>query len=180
MKINIRKSKLHGKGLFASRAIKKDEKIFTIKGQKLKFLIHNKKQAELAGFNWIGLGKNIWINPTHHGLYFNHSCNPNSAIKGTKTAVAIRNIKKDEEITFDYSLNEADIFWYIKCSCGSKNCRKTIRSIQFLHPKKFEKYKTCIPKDFQKIYKKFNTTKFKDPQKMKAEWINFIKKDFSV
>jgi len=180
MKIYIGESKLHGKGLFASRDIKKGEIIFIIKGKKINFLIHNKKQAKIAGFNWIGFSKNMWINPVHYGLYYNHSCEPNSAIKGRVTVVAIRNIKKGEEITFDYSLNEADIFWYIKCSCGSKSCRKTIKSIQFLHPKKFEKHKSCIPKDFRKIYEKFKSSEFENPKELEAGWVDFIKKDFNV
>src|SRR3989344_3628683 len=126
MKIYIGKSKLHGKGLLASRDIKRGETVFTIKGKKVKFLIDSEKQAKIAGLNWIGWGKNVWIYPVNYGLYFNHSCNPNSAIKGKVTVVALRNIEKDEEVTFDYSLNEADIFWHIKCNCGSKNCRKII------------------------------------------------------
>ena len=63
MKIHIGKSKLHGKGILASRDIKKRETIFIIKGKKVKFLINNKKQAKLAGWDWIGWGKNEWINP---------------------------------------------------------------------------------------------------------------------
>ncbi|OGI68052.1 hypothetical protein A2738_02585 [Candidatus Nomurabacteria bacterium RIFCSPHIGHO2_01_FULL_42_15] len=180
MKIYIGESKLHGKGIFAKKDIKKGDIVFIIKGEKVNFLIHNKKQAKIAGFNWIGIRKNTWINPINHGLYINHSCEPNCAIKGRVTAAAIRDIKKNEEITFDYSLNEADIFWYIKCYCGSKNCRKTIRSIQFLHPKKFSGHESHIPKDFRKIYKKFNAFKFKNQKKLQTEWVNFIKKDFNV
>ena len=76
MKVYIGKSKLHGKGLFASKDIKKGEIIFNIKGKKVNFLINDKKAAKIAGFNWIGIGRNSWIDPIDLGLYFNHSCNP--------------------------------------------------------------------------------------------------------
>jgi len=179
-KICIRESKTHGKGLFALRNIKKSEIIFIIKGKKVNFLINNKKQAGIAGFNWIGFGKNKWIDSTNYGLYLNHSCDPNSAIKGKVTVVAIRNIKKGEEITFDYSLNEADIFWHIKCYCGSKNCRKIIKSIQFLPKKTFVKYISHIPKYFKQVFKKFNVSNFKNLKDLQVKWVDFIKKDFSV
>jgi hypothetical protein len=56
---------------------------------------------------------------------FNHSCNANSGLRGEITGVAMRNIKKDEEITFDYAFidNEDNIF---DCTCGEPNCRKKI------------------------------------------------------
>jgi hypothetical protein len=129
MKVHIGKSKLHGKGLLALQDIKKGGIVFTIKGKKIKFLINDRKKAKIAGFNWIGISKNSWIDPSGFGLFANHSCDPNSAIKGKVQVVAIKDIKKGEEVTSDYSLTEADIFWHIKCSCGSKNCRKTINSI---------------------------------------------------
>src|SRR3989338_3663068 len=179
-KIYVKESKTHGKGIFALKNIKKGETIFIIKGKKINFLINNKKQAEIAGFNWIGFGKNEWIDPTNYGLYLNNSCNPNSAIKGRVVVIAIRNIKKGEEITFDYSLKEADIFWHIKCHCGSRNCRKTIKSIQFLPYKIFNKYKLHIPEYFKKVFKKFNISNFKNLKDLQNEWISFIKKDFSV
>lgn len=180
MKIYIAKSRLDGKGIFALRNIKKGETVFVIKGNKLKFLINNKKQAQIAGLNWVGYGKNEWINPLKHCIFFNHSCNPNAGIKGHVKFVAIRNIKKGEEVLFDYSLNEADIFWNIKCNCKSTNCRKIIRSIQFLPVQTFNKYKEYIPKYFQKVYKKFNTSNFDNLKELKNAWVNFIKKDFRV
>ncbi len=39
---------------------------------------------------------------------------------------ASQDIKKGEEITFDYSSTEADPYWKMKCKCGSFNCRKII------------------------------------------------------
>ena len=144
-KIYIGKSKLHGKGLFASRNIKRGEVIFFVKGKKIKFFITDEKRAKVAGLNWVGVGKNEWINPEkEYSVYFNHSCNPNSAIKGRVTVVALRNIEKEEEITFDYSTTEGDIFWSMKCHCEEPNCRKTIRSIQFLPLKVFKKYSLSL------------------------------------
>ncbi len=180
MKIYIGKSKLHGKGIFAKRDIKKGEIVFLIKGQKIKFLINNEKQAKIAGLNWVGIGKNEWIDPIKHCIYFNHSCEPNSAIKGKVTVVALRNIKKGEEVAFDYSLNEADIFWHIKCNCGSKNCRKIIKPIQFLSHKIFPKHVSHVLKYYKQVFKKFHVSNFKKQKDFKEKWVSFIKTDSSV
>jgi hypothetical protein len=180
MKIYVGKSKMHGKGLFAKRNIKKGEIVFIIKGKKVNFLISDKKRAEIAGFNWIGWGKNTWVDPVNYGIYFNHSCEPNTGIKGRVTVVALHNIKKDEEVTFDYSLNESDIFWHIKCYCNSKNCRKIIKSIQFLPHKIFNKQKNHIPKYFQRVFKKFNISNFQSYKELETKWLNFIKSGFNV
>lgn len=180
MKIHIGKSKLHGKGLFASRDIKEGEIIFIIKGKKISFLIDSIKSAKNAGLNWVGIGKNKWVDPINHCVYFNHSCNPNSAIKGKVTVVATRSIKKDNEVTFDYSLNESDIFWSIKCNCGEKNCRKTIRSIQFLSKKDFNKYLSNIPIYYRRVFKNFNISNFKSFNDLATAWLSFIKKDYKV
>ena len=179
-KIYVIESKIHNKGIFAVKNIKRCEIVFIIKGKKIKFLIDNEERAKIAGLNWIGIGKNEWINPVNHGLFINHSCNPNSAILGRVAVVATRNIKKGEEVTFDYSFSEADIFWHVKCRCGNKNCRKIIKSIQFLPHKIFTQYKNSAPKYFQKVYEKFNVSNFKNKQEFRGKWVNFIKKDFNV
>jgi len=180
MKAYIGKSKLHGKGIYALKDIKKGEIIFNIKGKKVIFLINDKKQAKIASFNWIGIGKNVWIDPIGLGLFFNHSCDANSVISGKVQVVAIRNIKKDEEITSDYSLTETDIFWHIKCTCGSKNCRKIIKSIQFLPENIFKKYANYIPKYFKSIYNRFKKSNFENEKDMQKQWVDFIMKDFSI
>ncbi|MEI8175052.1 MAG: SET domain-containing protein-lysine N-methyltransferase [bacterium] len=174
-KIYIGKSKLHGKGLFALRDLKRGEVVFFVKGKKINFFITDNKKAKVAGMNWVGVGKNEWLDPEkEYSVFFNHSCNPSTAIKGKVTVVALHNIKKDEEITFDYSTTEGDIFWSMRCNCGEKNCRKVIKSIQFLPSSIFRRYSSSIPKYYKMIYRKFNFNKFHELSKLKKAWIAFL------
>ena len=173
-KIHIGKSKFHRRGLIASSNIKKGERIFLIKGKKIKFLINNEQQADKAGLNWIGYAKNTWIDPLGYGLFINHSCAPNSGILKRREGVALRGIKKGEEVTFDYSFSEADIFWRIKCNCKHRLCRKTVRSIQFLPPAVFRKNMTSIPKYFRTVFKKFHASNFKNKADFHKKWIDFL------
>ena len=52
--------------------------------------------------------------------YANHSCDPNTKVEDNAD-VAIKDIKKGEEITSDYSV--ANIQKHFACNCGSKKCR---------------------------------------------------------
>lgn len=154
-KLYIGKSGIQGKGVFTSRDIKKGGIVEIVKGDIIKFKINNEKDSKV-GPNRIGIERDLWIDPFEPFRYLNHSCNPNTGIKGRFVLVALRDIKKDEEVVFDYSIQDEDKFWQMKCSCGAINCRKTIRSIQFLPVKTFKKYLPYIPTYFKKVYMKYH------------------------
>jgi hypothetical protein len=153
-------SKIDGLGIKAGENIKKGDVIQHIKGEARFFVPRNKKES--ASYpDWVGIGKNRWINPDYPNQYLNHSCNPNSGIKGKVTMVALKNIKEGEEITIDYSTIEGDDMWEMKCHCGEKNCRKIIRSIQFLPDKQFKKYLPYVPTYFKKLHGSSSRPKLK-------------------
>lgn len=152
-KVFIGKTESKGRGLFAKADIKKYERIFSFNGKKTKASYDSNYTI---GSRWLGIGRFTWlaVSSKNPGYYINHSCKPNVGLKGVLTVVAMRNIKKGEEITIDYSTTEEDPYWKMVCRCGEKKCRKTIRSIQFIPRKSFRKYKEFIPKFFQRAYLK--------------------------
>ena len=165
MKIVLKKfyvglSKIHNKGIFAFRDIKKEEIISRFKGP-IKFKINRNKRDALLHPDWVGITKDHWMDPERPQKFFNHSCNPNASIKGRIFIESIKNIRKDEEITFDYSTIEGDLRWEMKCKCKEKNCRKIIKSIQFLPKRQIIKYMPYIPAYFKNLYIKNHTTMVK-------------------
>jgi hypothetical protein len=66
--------------------------------------------------------------------YINHSCDPNLelVVEGSDAVPdrvyfrAVRNIRKDEEVTWDYLSAESDISAPFECGCGAANCRGRI------------------------------------------------------
>lgn len=151
-KIFVLKSKIHGKGVFAAEDIKRGEKIQYINGEKVKKVVKSKAESKKIE-NWIGMGKSLWINTKGTPFrYINHSCYPNAAITGTKTVVALEDIKSGSEINIDYSMTDADPYWHIKCHCGAKNCRKEIRAIYTVPPEVFKRHFQFVSKPFQKIF----------------------------
>lgn len=151
-KVYVDKSKYHGNGIFANKDFKKGEVVFIMKGKILKYHPKNKKECMLYP-NAVGIERDTWIDPIEPFVYTNHSCDPNMATKGKVTFVAIKNIKKGDELNFDYSISE-DSLWDMKCNCKTKKCRKIIKSIRHLPEKTFNYYLPYIPTYFKKLYKK--------------------------
>jgi uncharacterized protein len=150
-KIKVGDSQIHGRGIFAKYKIKKGEIVAIIKGTPV-FKINRTISDVFANPDWIGFKVHNWIDPIPPYKHINHSCEPNTAIKGKKTLIAIKDIDKNEEVTIDYSIIEADPRWYLKCDCGSKTCRGIITSIQKLPNKVYRQYFPHISKEFQSIY----------------------------
>jgi len=139
-KIYIKKSNIKGKGLFAKRDIEKGELIGIVKGKivpdnKYSYKKYNPNYLHPISYKKAILNKN-------KTKYTNHSCNPNAGLKKGIRIIALKNIKKDEEITIDYDTLEYN--WKMKCNCKSKNCRKIIKGYKFLNQKLKKKYKGFI------------------------------------
>lgn len=67
--------------------------------------------------------------------YVNHSCDPNAMVLVSDVGVelrAMRPIRPDEEITFDYSTTstEPEGEWSMDCLCGTNFCRTRVSGFQ--------------------------------------------------
>jgi hypothetical protein len=78
------------------------------------------------------------------GWFMNHSCEPNCVIMGRTRVVALRRIEAGEEVTFDYSTNVGWAGFAMRCKCGSKACRKVVRSYAFLPAELKGHYGACV------------------------------------
>jgi SET domain-containing protein len=137
--IKVRKSKIHGSGVYAKKNIKKGTKIIDYLGLKIthkeseklyeemlaKHKKNPKKNASVYTFTLddnFDLNGDVWWNLAK---YFNHSCNGNcescSEEDGTITIYSLTNIKKGEELTYNYGYG-VDNYKDHPCKCGSYNC----------------------------------------------------------
>ncbi len=134
-KARIKKSPIHGKGLFAVRQIKKGE-IVAIKGGHIMNERELKESEALYEMTFFQIEEGFYIGAReksevkHNKLFMNHSCDPNVGYRGQIVFVAMREIKAGEELTFDWAMgtDESNLWkdWEIKCNCGSANCRKVL------------------------------------------------------
>lgn len=151
-KIYVGKSKISGKGIFAGEDVKKGEIIQYIKGKPIRKVIKSQQDSKRTA-NWIGAGRNIWMKTNGTPFrYINHSCNPNAALTGKKTLIAMENIRAGEEICFDYSMTDVDSYYHITCNCGEKNCRIEIRAIYSVPIEVFKKHMPYVSKYFQRVF----------------------------
>lgn len=94
-KLEVRKSGIHGKGVYANEAIKKGVLIGIYHGE-----ITEKDSTYVL---WITdeNGDEYGVNGTSDLKFLNHSHKPNAEFDGDQL-LALRTIKPDEEITFHY------------------------------------------------------------------------------
>ena len=147
----IIKSKISNQGLIATKDIRKNIKIMDYKGR----LISKKETETNEKFD---NDKHIYlfnINKKYDldGDYkhntarlINHSCNPNCEVFGTGFKVwvhTIRDIKKSEELTYDYGFGFDEGYKDFPCKCRSKNCvGYIVRSESRWRIKKSKSYKS--------------------------------------
>lgn len=94
-----------GRGLFASRVFAKGEAIYPF---------------------------DYWsqeLMPIH---MTNHSCNPNGAFNEQGMLIALKEIKANEEITYDYLRHPiAASPWDFECKCKSADCIKWVKATKY-------------------------------------------------
>lgn len=150
--IKVKKSKIHLSGVFAAKNIKKGTKVIEYVGEKItkaeadrraeKQLSKSKNHTEDGGVYIFELNKkqdidgNVSWNPAR---LINHSCDPNcetEIISGHIWIMAIKDIKKGEELSYDYGY-DFENWQEHPCLCGSKSCRGYI--VDSKHANKLKK-----------------------------------------
>jgi SET domain-containing protein len=121
--IEKRRSRIQGWGVFATQPIPKNKRIIHYAGEKITSRESSKREKHYlkTGHIWCfklngrfvrdaGVGGNI-------ARYINHACKPNcytQVVDDTIWIRAARNIRKGEELTYDYS---TDGEGSIRCRC---------------------------------------------------------------
>ena len=135
----VKKSKIHGSGVFATQYIKKNTQIIQYIGKKvtraegnlrsekrLKKFLNSEEDGSVYIFE---LNSKFDIDGSYlynKARYINHSCNPNCEVDIKNNEIwisSIKNIKKGDELSYDYGFEfDEDDFMDHKCKCGSKKC----------------------------------------------------------
>lgn len=118
-KVIIKKSKIHGKGLFAAQDFKKGEIVLH---WDLSHVLSEEEFAVLSDEdrNYISVIKEKYILMQEPERYMNHSCAANTKVENF-TDIALRDIALGEEITTNYSVEDSRDE-KMKCNCGAAGC----------------------------------------------------------
>ncbi len=137
-KYRISASTIEGKGIFLTRDVEKDETIFIFSGKEV--VLTTGYWFRMPNALQVGYAK--WLVPEKGsvGEFLNHCCSPSAGIKGRNRIVAMRSLKKGDEVTIDYALTETYPLWHMKCHCKAKNCRKVVKPYQDMPGWRMKKY----------------------------------------
>ena len=120
----------NGRGLYAARYIKEGTRIINYVGK----IITKKQTEESEKFDndkpiyLFNLNKRYDLDGDvswNTARLINHSCSNNCDYNGTGLklwVIAIKDIKKGEELTCDYGFGYDKNYKQFRCKCGSKNC----------------------------------------------------------
>ena len=132
----VRGSKIHGRGLFASKEIPRGTRIIEYTGERItkaegwrrELLRQRRAERGQDGCIYIfELNQRIDIDGSvlwNTARYSNHSCAPNcesQVVRGQVWVVALRKIKPGEELSYDYYY-DYDHYQDHPCRCGAEDC----------------------------------------------------------
>src|SRR3984885_64404 len=134
MALVVRPSPIHSVGVYTSTPIRKGTRVVEYAGERITPEEADRRYDGVSRTYLYGLddGKTV-IDGEGMGAYLNHSCDPNcevDEIKGRVWLFAIRDIAAGEELVWDYNLYDDDD--PAPCHCGSKKCRGTMYSREWM------------------------------------------------
>jgi SET domain-containing protein len=141
----VRKSPIHGRGLFARAPFARGE-VVCVKGghvfdrATLKTMPDWYKSAEIQVAQDLFIGPLAADEREGSMIFSNHSCEPNMGVRGQIVFVALRDLETDEELTHDWATTDDDDY-ELDCRCGAPTCRKVITGQDWRKPELQEKYR---------------------------------------
>ena len=137
-RIEVRESRVHGRGVYATKPIHKGARIIEYTGKRVLWesVPHDTGNPHTFLFG-LDNGTEV-IDPATGGneaRWINHSCEPNcEAIEEEDERIfiyALRNLQPGEELFYDYALQvdgpiTREVIEESRCFCGSSRCRGTM------------------------------------------------------
>lgn len=137
----VRRSKIHGFGVFATRTIRKGTRVVEYLGDRISHKVADRRyedKDEDDGHTFLFIvDRGVVIDAGVDGndaRFINHGCDPNceSVIEDRRVFIeAIRTIRPGEELKYDYQIGRADsdppnVDEIYACRCGAEACRGTM------------------------------------------------------
>ena len=140
-RIQVKKSGIHGKGVFALQPIAKGETVIEYKGEVISWKEalrrHPHDPSDPNHTFYFHVDEHNVIDAKYGGnaaRWINHACAPNceaDEVDGRIFIKALRNLKPGEELFYDYGLifegrHTKALKKQFECRCGTKACRGTM------------------------------------------------------
>jgi uncharacterized protein len=140
-RLAVRRSPIHGRGVFALRGIPKGTRIIEYEGERIddaEAIVRYPERMDAENHTFVfEVAEDLNIDGGNGGnssRFINHSCDPNCETVDEDCRIfveAIRDIEPGEELTYDYNIDAGEPItpavrrrW--PCRCGRGNCRGTV------------------------------------------------------
>ena len=143
--VEVRNSRIQGKGVFAIKRIKKGQRILEYIGERIspdeETLRYDDESMERHHTFLFAVDEHTTIDAGRIGndaKYINHSCDPNCEAvdeEGRIFVEAIKNIQPGTELFYDYAFKQEEpltqeLIDMYPCYCGTKKCRGIILKVK--------------------------------------------------
>ena len=140
MALVIRRSKIHGDGVYTTIPIKSRITVAEYTGPHLTNDAADEIYEHSPRTYLFGLtdGQHV-IDGDGLAAFINHSCDPNCEADEIRGRVILRSIRKivtGEELSYDYNLYDGDLDDPAVCSCGARRCRGSMYAPKELRRRK--------------------------------------------
>jgi ribosomal protein S27E len=137
-KISVQDCK-HGKGIFSTMDLPCGTVVCKVTGSVLSF----EETVKLGDQECycLQIDKKLYLIPSPPFYFSNHSCDPNCGLNERLELITIKDLKKGEELCWDYSTSMLERHWTMQCLCGKENCRGIIKDFDLLPQHLQHKYK---------------------------------------
>ena len=145
-KIIVRNSRIHGRGVYAGRRLKKGERIVEYKGEVISWREADRRPPsdpdDPNHTFFFALDDHRKVIDANVGgnaaRWINHSCKPNCETtedEGRVFIEALRDIRAGEELSYDYGLIIDEritptLKRQYRCLCGAPDCRGTMLALR--------------------------------------------------
>ena len=150
--IEVRRSRIQGRGVFALRPIAKGTRVIEYTGERISDAEAearcNDEALKRHHTFLFAVSTRTVVDASHEGSdarFINHSCDPNceTVIERSRIYIdAIRDIPAGAELSYDYwystddTYTDAELRRLYPCRCGAPACRGTLASRENPEPKK--------------------------------------------
>lgn len=115
-----------GKGLMATQDCPVGTVLEKFEGRVLEYGELGSDDTPMT-LNFLQDGQWKWPLASTPAIYVNHHCSPNATVNENQEVVAIRPLKKGDEVGYIYNrgteADKLDPTWTFECRCGAKKCQ---------------------------------------------------------
>jgi len=132
-----------GKGVYATGDIKAGTLLIVWGGT----LVRPEELRDLSDKEWmlsvVQVDENLYLATKGEKMpmdCINHSCDPNAGLSNPVQLVALRSIRQNEEVCYDYAMTDGSDYCGFQCNCGVYGCRGMITGNDWKNPQLWERY----------------------------------------